>query len=213
MALGYSTGGQQLRTVFQYLQSYGFIDFVLPALFIFALIFGILQKVALFRTPRLGKDGKPVAEEPKTVADRKINGVLAFVIGFAAVLPHMANMYPAKYDPILLINSLLPNTAVLLVAILAVVLLFGIVNVPGAQKSPALQLLIAVVAAGVLIVKFLMDLFPEFFPGSFDFLRDPSIQAVFVVILVFSLVVYFTFKEPSDVKLHTTIRKWVEDKP
>jgi len=208
--MAYSTGGQQLRTLFQYLQSYGFIDFVLPALLIFALIFGVLQKVSLFKTPKLGKDGKPTAE---MVADRRINGVLALIIGFAVVVPHMVNMYPAKYDPIVLINLLLPNAAVLLIAILAVILLFGIVRTPGSDKFPVLQLLIGIAAAGVLIVKFLMDLFPEFFPGSFNFLRDPAIQAVIIVIGVMAFVIYFAFKPAGGESADKWIERWVEKKP
>jgi hypothetical protein len=206
MVFEYSTGGQQLRTIVQYLQSYGFIDFVLPALLIFALVFGVLQKVGLFKTPKLGKDGKPTAE---MVADRRINGVLALIIGFAVAVPHMVNMYPAKYDPIVLINLLLPNAAVLLIAILAVVLLFGIVGTPGSDKFPALQLLIGMIAAGVLIVRFLMDIFPEFFPSSFSFLRDPAIQAVIIVIGVMAFVIYFAFKPAGTEKTHETVRKWM----
>ncbi len=209
MVFEHSTGGQQLRTIVQYLQSYGFIDFVLPALLIFALIFGILQQVKLFQTPRLGKDGKPVSEEPKMVGDRRINGVLALIIGFAVAVPHMVGLYPSKYDPIVLINLLLPNAAILLIAILAVVLLFGIVSTPGSKEFPALQLLIGMIAAGVLIVRFLMDVFPGFFPGSFDFLRDPAIQAVIIVILVTSFVIYYAFKPAGPEKMHETVRKWM----
>ncbi|MCX6708135.1 MAG: hypothetical protein NTW67_00600 [Candidatus Woesearchaeota archaeon] len=206
--MAYSTGGQQLRTLFQYLQSYGFIDFVLPALLIFALIFGVLQRVGLFMTKKKNAQGQEVP-----VPDRRINGVLALIIGFAVVVPHMVNMYPAKYDPIVLINLLLPNAAVLLIAILAVILLFGIVRTPGSDKFPVLQLLIGIAAAGVLIVKFLMDLFPEFFPGSFNFLRDPAIQAVIIVIGVMAFVIYFAFKPAGGESADKWIERWVEKKP
>lgn len=204
----YSTGGQQLRTLVQYLQNYGFIDFVLPALLIFALIFGVLQKVGLFMTKQKNAQGQEVP-----VPDRRINGVLAFVIGFAVAVPHMVGMYPAKYDPIVLINMLLPNAAVLLIAILAVVLLFGIVRTPGSDKFPVLQLLLGMIAAGVLIVIFLMKVFPEFFPGSFNFLRDPAIQALIIVIGVMSFVIYYAFMPPSTEPTHKWVERWMGKPP
>jgi hypothetical protein len=90
--------------------------------------------------------------------------------------------------------------------------LFGIVSVPKDDKFPALQLLIGMIAAGVLVVKFLMDIFPEFFPSSFNFLRDPAIQAVIIVIGVMSFVIYFAFKPPGTEPTHSWARRWMEEK-
>lgn len=173
--------------MFMYLQQYGFLDVVLPALLIFAVIFGTLQKIRLFTTTRT------INQQQVVVSDKKINGIISLLLAFAVTVPHVVGFYPANMDPILLIYKFLPNTAVMIAAILAVLLVIGMTS----RDFPTnFQLIFAVIGAVILLIVFLFNIFPSFLPW-FNFLRDTAVQAFLIVILVAGLVVYFALREPS----------------
>lgn len=170
----FQIGAYGSRNVFQYLYDWGLIDALLPFLLIFVLVFAVLQRVPLF-------------------GDRRINGVLAFIIGAMVVVPHIIGLYPETTDPVYIINSFLPHTAVLLIAILCVVLLLGLA---GGNIPNLLLWAIALFAVGLLVVVILMAMIPGFWP-TFDFMRDPAIQALIIILLVLGLVGYFVIREPG----------------
>jgi len=181
------------RGVFQMLVDWGFVDAILPFILIFVLIFAILQKVGMFKTDA-------------TTPDRRINGILAMVIAAMVVVPHIVGLYPQGSDPIVMINQFLPGTAVLLVAILAVILLLGLA---GAEIPSTFQWVIALVAIGILLFTILMSVVPGFFP-YFDFLRDPSMQALLIILLIMGLVGFFVIREPGGGGLKEWIDKWMK---
>lgn len=207
----YNTGGGQLRSVFQYLQDYGFQDFILPALLIFTLIFAILQQVPLFRKVKkkavenptthaityeteMHPAGHPDAGKPVMIGDKRINSVIALAISLMVTIPHVIGWYPPGQDPIDLISGFLPATAVMLVAVFVVLLLLGLAG--GAIPS-MMVLTIALVAGGFLVMIFGMNMFPTWLP-TFDFLRDPAIQALIIVLLTMGLVGYWVIRpEPT----------------
>lgn len=177
--------------MFVYLQEYGFLDLLLPALLIFAVIFGTLQKIGLFQTERVQRNAQGQETGRQRVSDRKINGIISLLIAFAVTLPHAAGLYPANMDPILLIYKFLPNTAVMIAAVLSVLLVIGMTS----RDFPSnFQLLFAIIGAVILVIVFLFNIFPSFLPW-FDFLRDPAIQAFLIVILIAGLVIYFAMRE------------------
>lgn len=198
----YQAGGQQLRGFFQNLYSFGFLDFVLPTLLIFALLFGILQKVKLFQTK--SKDGKDVS-------DKKINGLLSLIVALAVVLPHSLGRYPANMDPVIIIGKLLPGAAMMFAGILSLVLILGLVITDGTKISP-MQSLIAVIAAVVLLLMFVMNVFPDLIP-SWSFLRNPATQAALVVVLTIVVVVYFVMRPEGGEPLHKQVSWWIREKP
>ena len=218
MVAQYQTGGQALSNLVYYLEQYGFMDVLLPSLLIFAVVFGVLQRIKLFKTHKMewDKENKkwvPAKTDEKTkevpmVGDRKINGILAIIIALVVVLPHAARVYHAGLDPVLMIYQFLPNTTVILIAILAVVLLFGLAE---ANVRSSLQLLLGIIAAGVLVFLIALAVFPGFFP-TFDFLRDPSVQAVLLIVLVAGLVIYFAMREGGGEKLHKKVKVWMTEK-
>ncbi|MEM3154042.1 MAG: hypothetical protein QW165_00545 [Candidatus Woesearchaeota archaeon] len=180
------------RSVFQTLADWGFVDAILPFILIFVLVFAILQKIGMFKDDK----GKP---------DRKINGLLALVIAALVVVPHVVQLYPPDQDPINIINQFLPSTAVILVAILAVILLLGLA---GAEIPSVLQWLIALFALGFLIVMILMAVIPGFFP-TFYWLQDPAIQALLIILLVMALVAWFVIREPGEGDFKGWIKDWL----
>ncbi|VVB81192.1 Uncharacterised protein [uncultured archaeon] len=185
--------------VFQYLYDWGLIDALLRLLLIFVLIFAVLQRVPLFQTA------------DKTKPDRRINGVLALIIAAMAVIPHILGLYPETSDPVYLINAFLPHTAVILVAILCVILLLGLA---GGTIPNLLLWAVALFAVGLLVFIILMAVIPGYFP-TFDFLRDPAIQALLIILTVLGLVGYFVLREPSgpDEGLANWLKVWVGSPP
>jgi len=185
MPYGYSGTG---RNIFQTLVDWGFVDAILPFILIFVLIFAILQQIKMFGE------------------DRRIHGILAMVIAAMVVVPHVVGLYPQGSDPIIMINQFLPAAAVLLIAILVVILLLGLA---GAEIPSTFQWLIALVAIGILLFIILMTVIPGFFP-TFDFLRDPSMQALLIILLVMGLVGFFVIREPGGGGLKEWLDTWMK---
>lgn len=214
MAFEHATGGQQLQSIFYNLQQYGFLDFLLPALLIFVVIFGVLQRIDFFQTPKMKYD-----EQSKTwkrvdpdahgivpkVPDKKINGLIAAILAVSITIPHTVGLYPVNIDPILLIYRLLPNTGVLLVAIMAIILILGI---SGAGIPSSFHMLIGIIAAIILVIIFMVNIFPSFFPW-FSFLSNPSVYGPLIVIGVVVLVIYFAFREGGGEAAHLKVRTWM----
>ena len=196
-----SGGGSALQGLFQALVDWGFVDAFLPFLLLFVLLFGILQKIAIFGTKE-GETKKP---------DRRINGVLSFIIAAMVVVPHIIGAYPPGSDPIDIINQFLPSTAVILLAILCVILLLGLA---GGEIPSLLLWAIALVALAFLVVMMLMAMVPGFLP-TFAFLHDPAIQALIIILLVMGLVGYFVVREePEPGKgLADWLNRWIGKPP
>ena len=201
MAFEHATGGQQLQSIFYNLQQYGFLDFLLPALLIFVVIFGVLQRIRFFMT----KIEDPATHQKKDVPDKKINGLIAAILAVSITIPHTVGLYPVNIDPILLIYKLLPNTGVLLVAIMAIILILGI---SGAGIPSSFHMLLGIIAAIILVIIFMVNIFPSFFPW-FSFLSNPSVYGPLIVIGVVVLVIYFAFREGGGEAAHLKVRTWM----
>lgn len=170
---------------------------MLPFLFLFALFFAVLQKVAVFRRQKLDAQGNPVPAQGgdgfEMIANKQVNGIVSFVLAALVTVPHILGRYDPNMDPIVLIYQFLPNAGVMLVAFIVMLLLLGMarVNIPS-----AFVVLLAVAAAGLMLFTFLLAIFPAFLP-AFDFLRDPATQAIIFVVSIIGLIGYFVFKEPK----------------
>lgn len=176
-----TTPGGQIQNVFQVLQAWGFADALLPFILIFVIIFAILQKVGLFKDEQ---------DQP----DRKINGVIAFVISALIIIPHITRTYPINQDPIIIINTFLPSTAILILAIFMVMLLLGLIG--GKIPSPLLTLIgfASLIILGLVIIK---AAFPAFVPR---WTLDPNTQALIIVLLTMGLVGWFIIRQPEESK-------------
>ena len=172
------------RGVFQTLVDWGILDAILPFILIWILIFAILQKVKVF--------GEGEAEGRK--GDRKINGILGLVISAMVVIPHVVGLYPPESDPIIIINQFLPSAAIVLIAILLVIMLLGLA---GGEIPNLVLWVVALVALAFLIFMIVMAVVPSYWPGWW-WLRDPSIQALVIILLVMGLIAFFVIREPSS---------------
>lgn len=169
-----------LQNIISQLNSFGITDIFLPFFLIFTLVYAVLTKA-------------------KVLGEKKqFNVIVAIVIALAVVIPHVTGTYPPESDVITIINSALPQIALVLVAIVAVMILVGIWGVDSPWAG--LTGLITFIALAAVVIIFgsaagwwrIFDYIP--------FLTDPDIQALVVIVLVFGLIVAFITREPKDAK-------------
>lgn len=164
--------------VLQMLQNWGIIDGLLPFLLIFTLMFAILVKTGIFKD------------------NRKIAGVISATIAALIVIPHMiGGVYPAGYDPINIINQMLPSAGILLVAILLVLMMIGLVGGETGKKSGWMAWIVTI-AIGILLLSIISAIWPSI-PILKYFVADASLLALLIVILVFGLIVWFVTKDDT----------------
>jgi hypothetical protein len=166
-------GGGRFQELFYYLEYWGLSEVILPFILIFTIIYAVLQKVQLFAEP-------------------KFNGVIALAISLITVIPHVLGKYPAGMDIITIINTSLPQTALLIVAVLMVLVLTGLVW-GDETKTSAFAGFVALLAAAILVVIFVSSIVPT--PVSWIISQiDPALQTLIIGILVFGLVFYYVVK-------------------
>lgn len=199
--MAYSYGGGASGAV-SYLQSLGLLDLIVPFLLFFAVFFAILQKVNLFATK---KEGAAAA-----TPDKRINSVVALGLSLSIVLPHAAGLFPLQYDPIVLLNSILPGAGMTIIVALLAVLLVGFIA-GGEQLPNVLTGLIGIGSIIVLIAITIYAVSPYSLP--FEFLRDPAIQSVLVVVIVLALVVWFVMGKEGGEDWTTKMGKWYKKIP
>lgn len=112
------------QEVFQLLADIGLLDVILPFILVFTITYALLQRTMLF-----GFEGK--AEKPKP--KRAINAMIAFVMGFFAVLA--TNLLHT-------LNILLSYLVLLLIVGLLLALVFGIAG--GSAQSKLLRTIMMV---------------------------------------------------------------------
>jgi len=169
------------QDVFMMLDNLGVTDVLLPFILVFTLVFAILQKAKLF------------GEEKKN-----INVIVALVMGLGVVIPHVTNSYPPGTDVVDIINSALPQVSVVLIAIIMAMILIGVFW-QGTWGTGLISLMI------ILSFAIIVYIFGEAahwweISGFFGFLRDPELQAMIVVILIFGIIIAFITSEPKEKK-------------
>jgi len=163
------------------LQAIGLTDVLLPFFLVFTIVFAILQKTHL-----LG-EGK-----------KNFNVIIALVMAFGVVIPHITGGYPMDLDVVVILNRALPNVSMVLVAILMVLLLIGIFGWKVGGEGTSIQGWIALISflAVVYIFGAAANLWQ--IPYFLGFLLNPDTQALIVVLLIFGLVVWFITKEDES---------------
>ncbi|MBI4149898.1 hypothetical protein HY488_00680 [Candidatus Woesearchaeota archaeon] len=163
------------------LDALGITDVLLPFFLIFTIVFAILQ-----RTKLLGENRK------------NFNVMIALILAFAVVIPHVTGGYPPGMDVVDIINRALPNVSLVLVAILMVLILIGLFGWSVGGEGTSIQGWIAFLAflAVVYIFGAAADLWH--IPNRLNFLLNPDTQALIVVLLIFGIVVWFITKEEKE---------------
>jgi len=174
------------------LEQWGVIDVILPFILIFTIVFAVLEK-----TEVLGKD------ESKT---KKYAAVIAMVLAFAVVVPHVTGSYYYGFDAVEIINRALPQVGLLLTAIVMMLLTIGLWT----GKKPSGQQGIGVwftLASGLLvIVIFIASIGWWSVPSWLLGLLNSQVIALVIAVLVFGIIMKFitgtekTFDQKQDLE-------------
>ena len=160
----------------EYFQAYGVMDFLLPFILVFTIIYAVTAKLALF------KDHK------------QFRVVIALVLALLFVVPHITGNYPLGYDPVQVMNESLPSISLVSIAAIMVLLLMGIF---GADFSAAAAPFIAIISLA--FVAYIFGASLGLWRGPYDIFYwwSSDITELMIVLLIFGLVVWFIVKEPS----------------
>jgi lysylphosphatidylglycerol synthetase-like protein (DUF2156 family) len=126
-------------------EEYGLTDVLLPFLFIFVVVFSVLQNTNI-----LGKDKK------------NLNVILALVMGLTFVIPHVMDIYPADKDPVEIVNKAIPNISFGIVVLFAFLLVIGVFGAESQSHGGAPFAFIVI--ASVLVIFYLNETHPETAP-------------------------------------------------
>lgn len=160
------------------LDQIGVLDIILPFMLIFTVVYAILQQTNI-----LG-EGK-----------KNFNITIAFVMGLGVVIPHVTGSYRGV-DPVVLINSALPNVAVWIVAILMLLILIGVLGLKRDNMLEIKWAQTAVVFVAIAVVAFIF-LNSAGIIYDIPFISNPDVQALLLILLVFGLIVYFVTSDSS----------------
>ncbi|MBU0579511.1 MAG: hypothetical protein ABH824_02975 [Nanoarchaeota archaeon] len=177
--------GVGFSTLVQYFQSYGVVDFLLPFILVFTLIYAVTANMPLF------KDHK------------NFRVIIALVLGLLFVIPHMIGTYPLGYDPVQVMNDSLPSISLVAVAAMMLLLLLGIF---GKGFSQSASPLIALTAVGFVIYIFGSSLNLWAAPYDVFYWWTSDVTELMLIILVFGLIVWFITKEPGKGSMGNTIK-------
>ena len=172
------------------LRDFGVLDFLLPFILVFTIIFAVLQK-----TEVLGKK-------------KNFNVIIALVMGLLFVVPHILDIYPLGYDPVAVLNQTLPSISLVAVAAVMVLVLMGLFGTGFAATGKSLIGLISLV-----FIVYIFGAALNLWSGPYDIFYwwTTDITELVIVLLVFGLVVWFITKEPSDKVSAKEFGKGVED--
>ncbi len=160
-----------------YFQTYGVMDFLLPFVLVFTVVFAIMQKT-------------------KILGDKKnFNVIIALVLALSFVVPHVIGYYPLGYDPVEVMNNSIPSIALVAVAAVMLLILMGVF---GADFSKSAAPIIAILAIIFVVYIFGSSLNLWTGPSDVFYWWTPDVTELLIILLVFGVIVYFIVKEPGD---------------
>src|SRR3989344_3422118 len=174
----------------QYFQAYGVMDFLLPFILVFTIVFAVTAKLALFKE------------------QKQFRVVIALVLALLFVVPHIMGNYPLGYDPVQVMNESLPSISLVSVAAIMVLLLMGIF---GADFTAAAAHLIAIISLGFVAYIFGASLNLWRVPYDIFYWWSSDVTQLMVVLFIFGLVVWFIVSEPSNPGDQSFLGKLGED--
>ncbi len=172
--------GVGFQTLAQYFQTYGVMDFLLPFILVFTVVFAVTAKMPLFDK------------------NKQFRVVIALVLALFFVIPHMTGVYPLGYDPVQVLNDSLPSISLLAVSIVMVLLIMGVFGVPGFTDK-ALPFVIFI-ALGFLAYIFGASLGWWTGPYEVFWWWSEEVTELMVMIAVFGLIVWLIVKEKTEDK-------------
>ena len=179
------------RNLMYDLQSMGFMEVVLPFILVFAIVYAVLERLAIFKDD----DDKPRSN---------INVIISLVMGITFVTPSITGTYPGHLDPVRIISESLPNVGILVIAIVMLLLLLGVFGIDlNTKKSKGLGTILVIGSVAFVLVIFLAaaGVFGTgaSLPSWLWFVYDSRFTTLIVTLLVFGTIIYgVTYKPASE---------------
>ncbi|MFH1181369.1 MAG: hypothetical protein V1702_00250 [Candidatus Woesearchaeota archaeon] len=169
------------------------LDALLPFLLIFTLVYATFQKTKIIGT-----------------GEKKYNVIVAFILAFIAVLPHITGTYPAHADIVNIINGALPNISLLIIVLISFLLLIG-VFAPASAVGGAMGgffVLISIIAV-IFFFGQAAGIWPSINSPTFSFLNDSDTQAVIIILVVFGFVLWFITRDEGGTNVGGGVSKFL----
>ncbi len=154
------------RQFLLYLESWQVLEYFLPFVLIFVIVFAVLQRV-----PVLG--------------DKKFNAVVSAVLGFMVVIPHALN--PRPDSVVSIINASAPSVVALIVAVTLAIILSS--SLTGQKEIPYMGQYGIYLALAIVAYIFASQAWPNTFP-FFESVSQATINLI-VMLLAFGIVVAY----------------------
>ncbi|MGV8169063.1 MAG: hypothetical protein ACP5N3_03325 [Candidatus Nanoarchaeia archaeon] len=187
-------GNWDFRNMIWSLEEVGVLDVIMPFILIFTIVYSVLHKTKI-----LGKhtDGRP---------RKNYNVVVALVMALAVVIPHVTgsrDIYGfGQRSVVEIINSALPNVALVAVIIVMILLTIGVF---GKEFDIGEGYGGFFVIAAFLVIGFIFAASAGWFhqgslPNWLYFMYDSQFQALVVTLLVFGVIIWLITKEDKPQK-------------
>src|SRR3989338_1942273 len=98
--------GFHIDTVLNALEDVGLLELALPFLLVFTIVFAVLEKTKIMG------EGK-----------KNLNVVIALVLSLSVIFAHTGKYFSSTFDPVNLINEVLPSVSILVVAIMMLLII------------------------------------------------------------------------------------------
>ncbi len=166
----------------QNLDRMGVWDVLLPFMLVFTLVYATL-------TTTVWNDN----------SQKKFAQIISVVIGLGVVIPHAIGAYPPGMNVVEIINTALPNVALVAVAILGLFILLGLFGINVTEfGNKNIGTYIVLFCVGAIIYIFGSAGGSRYeIPRALSFLNNPDTMALLITIAVFGLVVWFITRDPS----------------
>lgn len=166
---------------FNLLDSPIIMDFIIPFLLIFSILWASLQKIKIF-------------------GERKVNMMLSVIISLLVVIPHVTNRYPGGKDPVEIIMNAIPQIAVVIIAIIMLFILLGLFFGEKKFKGATVGGWISVMC--MLTVLWIFGASAGWWSGwsSIESYIGTDSLSLVIIILVFGMIIRYITKEEDKSK-------------
>ena len=158
------------NTLIYYFQAYGVVDFLLPFLLVFTIVFAVSSRIDWLSE------------------NKNFRTVIAVVIGLLFVVPHVMGTYPLGYDPVQVLNESIPSISLVIVAAVMMLILLGLFGAEIREKG---HTMIGIAAVAFVIYIFGASL--KFWRGPYDIWGwwTSGTTELIIILLIFGLIVKF----------------------
>ena len=165
------------NTLVYYFQTYGVIDFLLPFLLVFTIVYAVSSRIDWLNE------------------NRNFRTVIAVVVGLLFVVPHIMGTYPLGYDPVQVLNESIPSISLVIIAAVMMLILLGLFGAEVRQKG---HTLIGIVSVAFVVYIFGASL--RFWRGPYDIWGwwTPETTELIIILLIFGLIVRFITADNQD---------------